>query len=70
MQKRFDKCVKTKIKYYNGKCRINVHFKGVPLKCACLSIKLIEFVFRIDENYYPQVFLEEYKCAAELLKIY
>ena len=26
--------------------------------CICLSV-MIDFVFKIDKNYYPQVFLEE-----------
>ena len=35
----------------------------------CLSLILIDFVFRTDKNYYPQVFLEEYKCVVKENKI-
>lgn len=26
--------------------------------CVCLSVMLIDFVFKMDKNYYPQVFLK------------
>ena len=29
--------------------------------CICLSVILIDFVFKIGKNYYPQMFLEECK---------
>ena len=29
--------------------------------CICLSVVLIDSVFEMDKNYYPQVFLEEVK---------
>ena len=29
--------------------------------CICLSVVLIDLVFKINKKYYPQVFLEEYK---------
>ena len=81
IQKRFDnkpvydnKCVRTKIKYYDSKCRINFHRKGIPpeydTEYICLSIRLIDSVFRIDKNYYPEVFLEDCKCVVELVKTY
>ena len=35
----------------------------------CLSLILIDFVFRTDKNYYPQVFLEEYKYVVKENKI-
>ena len=36
---------------------------------SCLSLILIDFVFRTDKNYYPQVFLEEYKYVVKENKI-
>ena len=35
----------------------------------CLSLILIDFVFRTDKNYYPKVFLEEYKYVVKENKI-
>ena len=35
----------------------------------CLSVILIDFVFRTGKNYYPQVFLEEYKYVVREKKI-
>ena len=31
--------------------------------CTCLSIILLDSVVKIDNDYYPQMFLEEYKYA-------
>ena len=33
--------------------------------CICLSVKLIDSVFRVGKNYYPQVFLEECKYVSD-----
>ena len=30
-------------------------------QCICLLVILLDFVFEIDKNFYPQVFLEECK---------
>ena len=37
--------------------------------CICLSIILIDCIFEIGKNYYPQVFLEECKCNIKDKKI-
>ena len=37
--------------------------------CSCFSVILIGSVFRMSENYYPQVFLEEYKYVVKENKI-
>ena len=50
-----DKCLKTKLKSDKGK--INTKLSH----CIWLSVILIDSVFRMGENYYPQVFLEECK---------
>ena len=33
--------------------------------CICLSVVLIDSVFKIGKNYYPQVFLEEFKSIVK-----
>ena len=35
----------------------------------CLVIILIGFVLKKDRNYYPQVFLKEYKCTGKEKKV-
>ena len=62
--------LKAKVKSYNGK--INTHFcnNKIPKLCSqfnCLSVLLINYVFRTSKIYYPQVFLEE--LIKMLLKI-
>ena len=59
-----EKYLKTKIKPYKGKINTNFHNNKVPKedsKCICLSVILINSVFRTGNNYYPQMFLEECK---------
>ena len=34
-------------------------------RCICLSVILINSVFRTGKNYYPQAFLEECKYAVK-----
>ena len=58
------KYLKTKIKSYNGKINTNFHNNKIPQEgsqCSCLSVMLIDSVYRKDESYYPQVFFKEYK---------
>lgn len=55
---------KIKIKSYNGKISTNFHDDGVPKEgshCFCLSVILIDSVFRMGKKHYPQAFLEECK---------
>ena len=61
-----EKYLKTKKQniFYNGKTNTNFHSKKIPKEGSqfiCLSVILVDSVFRIVKNYYPQVFLEEYK---------
>ena len=63
-----EKYLKTRIKSYNGKFNTNFYNNKIPkesYQCIYLSVILIDSVFRTDENYYPQVFLEECKCGRE-----
>ena len=51
---------KSKIKPYNGKINTNFHDNKIPEKGSqfiCLSLTLIDSVFRTGKNYYTQVFL-------------
>ena len=57
------KYLRTKIKCDNGKINTNFHNNKIPKEGSqfiCLSIILIDSVFRTGKNYYPQVLLEEY----------
>ena len=63
-----DKYLKAKIKSYKGKINTNFHNKKMPKEDSyfiCLSVNLIHSVFRTVTNYYPQVFLEEFKYVVK-----
>ena len=56
-----EKYLKDKINFYNGKISTNFHNNKIPRQgsqCICLSVILIDSVFRTGKNYYPRVFLE------------
>lgn len=62
------KYLETKITSYEGKLNRNVHDNGIPKEgphCICLSVKLINFIFKLGKNHYSQVFLEECKYIAK-----
>ena len=71
LKKKFDsepvyneKYLKAKIKSYNGKINTNFHNSKIPKEVSqfiFLLVVLNDYVFRTGKNYYPQVFLEEYK---------
>ena len=61
-----EKYIKTKIKSYNGKINANFDNNKMPKEgsqCICLSVILIDSVYKKDKNYYPQVFLEKCKSV-------
>ena len=67
-----EKYLKAKIKSYNGKINTNFYNSKIPgerSQFICLSVILIDSVFRAGKNYYPQVFLEECKYAVKEKKI-
>ena len=67
-----EKYLKPNIEYYNGKINTNFHNNKIPKEdsqCICLSVILIDSVFRTGNNYYPQVFLEECKYVVKEKKI-
>ena len=52
------KYLKTKIKSYKVKINIIFYNNKIPkegLQCICLSVILIDSVYRKDKSYYPQV---------------
>ena len=58
------KYIKTKIKAYNKKLNTNFYCNEMPiesLECVCLSLILLDSVYRKDNKYYPQSFSEECK---------
>ena len=67
-----EKCLKAKIKSYNGKINTNFPINKIPREGSqfiCLSVILIDSVFRAGTNFYPQGFLEECKYVANEKKI-
>ena len=67
-----EKYLKVKIKFYNGKINKNFYNNKIPKEGSqfiCLSLILIDSVFRTGNNYYPQVFLEECKYVIKDKKV-
>ena len=63
-----EKYLKAKITSYNGKINTNLHNNKISREGSefiCLSVILIDSVFRTGKNYYLQVFLEECKYVAK-----
>ena len=57
-----EKYLKTKVRSQEGKNNPKFESDKIPKKgsqCICVSIILIDLVYRISKNYDPQVFLEE-----------
>ena len=66
------KYLKAKIKSYNGKINTNFHDIKIPKEGSqfiCLSVILINPVFRTGENYNPQVLFEECKYVVKEKKV-
>ena len=54
-----DKSIKTKIKQYKDKINTNFQGKKIPkenVPCKCLSLKILEYVHRMNNKYNPQTF--------------
>ena len=67
-----EKYLKAKIKSYNGIINTNFHNNKIPKESSqfiCLSVILIDSVFKTGKSYYPQVFLEECKHAVKEKKM-
>ena len=68
-----EKYLKTKVKSSKRKINTNFHNNKIPKEGSqyiCLSVILIDSVFRTRKNYYPQVFLEECKFVVIEKKIF
>ena len=66
-----DKYIKIKIKNYNDRINRNFHGDKMPQDneyCAFLSVILLDFVVKTDNDYHPQIFLEEWKYAMKKKK--
>ena len=62
------KYLKAKIKSYNGKINTNFHNNKIPKvgsNFICLSVILIDSVFRTGKNFHSHVFLEECKYVVK-----
>ena len=68
-----DKHSKTKIKIYNDRVYTNLWYNKIPEDneyCALLSVILSDSILaNSDEEYYPQIFLEEYKYLTRNRKL-
>ena len=67
-----EKHLKTKIRSCNEKIKTNFYNNKIPKEdsqCICLSVILIDSLYRKNENYYPQVFLEECKYVLKEKKM-
>ena len=67
-----DQYIRTKIKIYNSMINTNFHSNKIPEDnecCSWISVILLYSVVFIDINFYPQIFLEEYKYAIKKKKI-
>ena len=63
-----EKCLKAIVKSYNRKIDTNFHNNKIPKEGSqfiCLSVILIDSVFRTGKNYYPQLFVEECKYVVK-----
>ena len=67
-----EKYLKAKIKSYNGETNTNFYNNKIPKEGSqliCLTVILIDSVFRAGKNYYPRVFLEECECVGKEKKM-
>ena len=66
------KHLRTKIKSYKGKINTNFHNNKIPkehFQNICWSVILLDSIFKAGKNYYPQLFLEEFKYVIKEKKI-
>ena len=67
-----EKYLKAKIKSYNGKIHTNFYKNKMAKEgsqCICLSVILIDSVYRTGKNYYLQAFLEEFQYVVKAKKM-
>ena len=64
----YEKYLKAKIKSYYGKINTNVQNNKIlkdGTQCICLSVILNDYVFKADNIYYIQAFLEDCKYVVK-----
>ena len=64
------KYLKTKVKEYDGAIKTNFLGDSIPkenMHYTCIACITIDFVVKMDEKYFPQVYLEE--CKYKIKKI-
>ena len=64
-----DEYLKTKIKIYGDRVNTNFQSKKIPQEntaCKCLSLIILDSVFKVSKKHYPQTLLEE--CKYEIKK--
>ena len=67
-----NKYIKTNVKIYNNRINTNFHGNKMPEEneyYTCLSVILLDSLVKIDNDYYPQIFVEECKYAVKKKKI-
>ena len=67
-----EKYLEAKIKCYNGKINTNFYNNKIQREDSqfiCLSLILIDSVFRTNKNYCPQVYLKESKYVVKEKRI-
>ena len=65
--------IKTKVKMYDNKVNTNFQGKETPKghsSCKCLSLIMLDSVFKVEKKYYSQVFLEECKYIKRKNKMF
>ena len=63
-----NKCIKTKLKSYNGKTNTNFHANKTPeevVHCARLCVMFIESAVKIGEKHHHETFIEECKYTSQ-----
>ena len=67
-----DKYLETKIKFFEEKLNTNFHDHKAPKEGSqhiCLSVNLVDSIFRLGKKYYPHLFLKEFKYVIKESKM-
>ena len=67
-----DKYLETKIKFFEEKFNTNFHDYKAPEEGSqyiCLSVNLVDSIFRLGKKYYPHLFLKEFKYVIKESKM-
>ena len=67
-----DKYLETKIKFFEEKFNTNFRDHKAPEEGSqyiCLSVNLVDSIFRLGKKYYPHLFLKEFKYVIKESKM-